>query len=112
MTLKEILKEVYAGFVAKAQKDVEAGEKAIEIASVGNDVIAVGKTWTEAIGDDGKISDAEAKKMNDVFGDVVDRRCPDVSGAALTFVYNGFTVFGIGFKGLKHYLNKWFGIDL
>lgn len=112
MTVKQICKEVYAAFVKKAKADIAAGEKATLAVDVGNDIIGIGQSWTGSIGDDGKISDDEETKMNEVFGSVIDKRVPDVSGAAVTFVYEGFTIFGLGFKGVKFYLNKWFDLGL
>jgi len=112
MNSNDIIKKVYAAIVRKAKKDIAAGESAQIAVDVGNDVITVGQTWTSAIGDDGKISDTEEQNMNNVFGSVVDKRIPNTSGATVTFLYEGFTIFGIGFKGLKFYLNKWFGLDL
>lgn len=112
MKSNDIVKKVYAAIVRKAQSKIAAGAPGQLAADVGDDVIAVGQTWTSAIGNDGKISDEEAAKMTDVFDTVVDRRIPAVDTIAVTFLWEGFSLFGIGWRGLKYYLNKWFDLGL
>lgn len=112
MNSNDIVKEVYAAFVRKAKRDITAGEKGQKAVDFGTDVIDVGRTWTGSIGDDGKISDAEEQHMNQVFGSVVDKRCKNQTGLGVKILYEGVTLFGFGFKGVRFYLNKWFDLDL
>lgn len=112
MKNSDIIKKVYAAIVRKAQKKIAAGTPGQLAADIGDEVIAVGQTWTSAIGNDGKISDAEAVKMTDVFDMVVDRRILAVENVGVTLLWEGFSLFGIGWRGLKYYLNKWFDLEL
>lgn len=113
MTLKKIIKEVYAAFIEKARRNCQAEGSARVAVVVGNDLVKVGQTWTKAFADDGSISEAEAAEMNSVAGEFIDAHVPEVNGGfALRVVYNGFSVFGFGWKGLKFYLNQWFGLEL
>lgn len=110
MTSNQKLKDIYAAIVAKAQSKIAAGEKATLATDVGNDIITVGQSWTKSLGDDGKISDGEAASMNAAFAAVVDKRIPDVEIPSI--LWDGLTIFGWGFKGLRFYLNKWFDLGL
>lgn len=112
MKSNDIVKKVYAAIIREAQKQVAAGQPGQVAAGIGTDVILIGQTWTTAIGDDGKVSDAEVVKMTDAFNAVVDRRIPSVENLGVTLLWRGFSLFGVGWKGLRHYLNKWFGLGL
>ena len=47
-----------------------------------------------------------------MFGATVDKWVPKQSGVGVSLLWNGFSLFGIGWKGLKHYLEKWFDLEL
>ena len=112
MNSTDIIKQVYAAIIKKQKKhciDDGTAKTAIEI---GDGVIEVGKTWTSAFGDDGKIDDAEEEKMNATFSEKIDKWVPNVSGYAVKVIWEGFTFFGLGWKGLKYYLNKVWDLGL
>ena len=112
MTLKEIVSTVHAAFVAKAQKKVAAGESAQTFAEVGGDVVEYGGKWCAAVANDGKLDDTEVVKIRTEFDERFLKRVPEVKGIGLTLLWEGVTLFGIGFKGVKWYLNKWFELGL
>ena len=112
MNSNDIIKKIYAAAITKQKKHCIEDGTAKTAVEIGNDVIEVGQTWTSAFQNDGKIDDDEEKKMNEVFGAKVDKWVPKVSGVAVTFMYEGITFFGIGWKGLKYYLNKFWDLGL
>ena len=112
MNSNDIIKKIYAASITKQKKHCIEDGTAKTAVEIGNDVIEVGQTWTSAFQNDGKIDDDEEKKMNEVFGAKVDKWIPNVSGVSVTFLYEGFTFFGIGWKGLKYYLNKFWDLGL
>ena len=55
----------------------------------------------------------KAKAANDEkFASLIDEHVPAADGMAVRIAWNGISIFGIGWKGLKHYCNKWFGLNL
>jgi len=112
MTLKECIIKTHDAIVDKAKKNIDAGASAQTIADIGTDVIEYGKTWTEAVGNDGKIDDAEMEKIKTTFNDKIDKRVPDVSGIGVTVIWDGISILGIGWKGVRYYLNKWLDLDI
>ena len=112
MESNDIIKKIHREAVRKvaAKCAVEGGGKtAVEI---GNAIIAYGKTWTEGLANDGVIDEEEIANTCAVFDALVDKNIPNIDGVGVSVAYNGFTIFGFGFKGIKHYLNKWFGLGL
>ena len=112
MNSNDIIKDIYAAILKKQKKHCIEDGTAKTAVDLGNDVIEVGKTWTDSFANDGKIDDAEEAKMNEVFAAKTDKWIPNVSGVVVSMLYNGVTFFGIGWKGLKYYLNKMWDLGL
>ena len=112
MNSNDIIKTIYAAVIAKQKKHCIEEGNAKTAVELGNDLVEVGQTWTGSFSNDGKIDDDEEKKMNEVFGAKVDKWIKNVSGVAVSLAYNGVTFFGIGWKGLKYYINKFWDFGL
>jgi len=111
MTTNDIIKKVYAAVVKKAaQKSIEDQSTKVAL-EAGGDVAAIGQTWISSF-KDGNIDDAEEANLNSVFGATVDKWVPMQEGIGVSLLWNGFSLLGFGWKGLRHYLEKWFGLDL
>ena len=110
MTSNRIIKLVHRAAVEKAAAKcaLEGGNKtAVEI---GNAIIAYGKQWTEGLANDGKIDQTEVDGICDEFDKIIEAHVPSVGGWSVGIAYYGFSI--LGFKGIKHYLNKWFNLGL
>ena len=112
MNSNDIIKQVYATIIKKQKTHCIEDGTAKTAVELGNDLIEVGQTWTNSFSNDGKIDDDEEKKMLEVFNAKVDKWIPNVSGVAVSLAYNGITFFGVGWKGLKYYLNKFWDLGL
>jgi len=112
MSTNEILKKLHDALVAKAQERVTVEGKAKVVTEIGNAIIDYGRMWTEGLADDGRISNAERAAIDAKFASLVDSRVPSAAGVTVRIAWNGLSLFGIGWKGLKHYCNKWFGLRL
>lgn len=108
----DILKELHDALVEKAQVRVAVEGKAKVATEIGNAIIDYGKMWTEGLSDDGRLSDAERTAIDAKFASLIDAHVPAAEGTAVGIVWNGLTIFGFGWKGLKRYINKWFGLNL
>lgn len=112
MTTNEILKEVHAALVEKAAQRIAIEGKAKVAAEIGSAIIDYGKLWTEGLADDGKLSSDEAKKITMKFDSLVDTHVPSYGGTGVNIAWNGLTIFGLGWVGLRKYLAKWFKLNL
>ena len=112
MNSNDIIKKVYSAIIQKQKKHCIEDGTAKTAIEVGNDVVEIGQTWTNSFSNDGKIDDDEEKKMNETFASKVDKWIPNVSGVVVSVAYNGVTIFGFGWKGLKYYLNKFWELGL
>lgn len=117
MNTNEVLKKIHKAAVQKAAVKCAVDGSARSAVEIGNAIIAYGQKWTEGIADDGKLSEAEIGKIQDAFELVLDRYVPALENSAVDIVYNGvdswlLRLLGVSFQGLKHYLNKWFGLNL
>lgn len=112
METNEILKQVHAAAVAKAADKCIVEGSAKTAIEIGREIVAYGQTWIDSFADDGTITDKEETLINAAFGDLVDKRVPNVSGATVGIAWNGLSFLGLGWKGAKHYINKWFGLAL
>ena len=112
MESNEILKQIHAAAVAKAAEKCRVEGSAKTAIEIGREIVAYGQSWIDAFADDGTISGEEATRINAAFGGLVDKRIPNVSGTTVGIAWNGLSFFGIGWKGVKHYINKWFGFAL
>ena len=110
MSTNDIIKKIYAALVKKAAKKSFEDKNTKVALEVGGDVAAIGQTWIASF-KDGNIDAAEEKNLNDTFGATVDKWVPKQDGIGVSLLWNGFSLFGIGWKGLKHYCEKWFGLE-
>jgi len=110
MSTNDIIKKIYAALVKKAAKKSFEDKNTKVALEVGGDVAAIGQTWIASF-KDGNIDATEEKNLNDTFGATVDKWVPKQDGIGVSLLWNGFSLFGIGWKGLKHYCEKWFGLE-
>ena len=111
MSTNDIIKKIYAAAVKKAAKKSFEDKNTKVALEVGGDVAAIGQTWIASF-KDGNIDATEEKNLNDTFGATVDKWVPKQDGIGVNLLWNGFSLFGLGWKGLKHYLEKWFDLEL
>ena len=111
MNSNDIIKKIYAAAVKKASKKSFEDKNTKVALEAGGDVAAIGQTWIASF-KDGNIDATEEENRNAVFGAVADKWIPKKEGVGVRLLWNGFSLFGIGWKGLKHYLEKWFDLDL
>ena len=111
MNSNDIIKKIYAAAVKKASKKSFEDKNTKVALEVGGDVAAIGQTWIASF-KDGNIDATEEENLNAVFGATVDKWVPKQEGVGVSFLWNVFSLFGLGWKGLKHYLEKWFDLDI
>ena len=111
MNSNDIIKKIYAAAVKKASKKSFEDKNTKVALEVGGDVAAIGQTWIASF-KDGNIDATEEENLNVVFGATVDKWVPKQEGIGVSLLWNGFSLFGLGWKGLKHYLEKWFDLDI
>ena len=113
MDTNECLKQIHAALVAKAKERCEVSgnnQLALEISSK---VAEYGSSWAAGFGNDGKIDDEEERVLNAKFNALVDAYIPKKDGILVDKAWNGFSFCLINvFKGVKNYLNEWFGLEL
>lgn len=111
MSTNDIIKKIYAAAVKKAAKKSFEDKNTKVALEVGGDVAAIGQTWIASF-KDGNIDATEEQNLNAVFGATVDKWVPKQDGIGVNLLWNGFSLFGLGWKGLKYYLEKWFNLEL
>ena len=113
MDTNDAIKQIHAALVAKAKKRcaVDGNNKlALEI---GSKVAEYGSAWAASFGNDGVLDDAEEDDINRQFDAIVDEYIPKREGVLVEKAWNGFSILFINvFKGVKNYLNEWFGLEL
>ena len=113
MDTNEAIKQVHAALVAKAKAKcaIEGNNKlALEI---GGKVAEYGSAWAAAFGNDGVLDDDEGRQLVAKFNAIVDAYIPKKDGVLVEKAWNGFSVLFVNvFKGVKNYLNEWFGLEL
>ena len=113
MNTNECLKQIHAALVANAKKRcaVDCSNKvALEI---GSKVAEYGSAWAAAFGNDGVLDDDEERQLVAKFNEIVDTYLPKKEGVLVDKAWNGFSILFINvFKGVKNYLNEWFGLEL
>lgn len=113
MNTNDAIKQVHAALVAKAKAKcaVEGNNKfALEI---GGKVAEYGSAWATAFGNDGVLDNDEERALNAKFNAIVDAYIPKKDGILVDKAWNGFSFCLIKiFKGIKNYLNEWFGLEL
>ena len=111
MSTNDIIKKIYAAAVKTAAKKSFEDKNTKVALEVGGDVAAIGQTWIASF-KDGNIDATEEQNLNAVFGATVDKWVPKQDGIGVNLLWNGFSLFGLGWKGLKYYLEKWFDLEL
>ena len=113
MNTNDAVKQVHAALVAKAKAKcaVEGNNKfALE---VGGKVAEYGSVWAAAFCNDGVLDDEEERQLVAKFNAIVDTYLPKKDGVLVEKAWNGFAFcFVTVFKGIKNYLNEWFGLEL
>lgn len=113
MDTNECLKQIHAALVAKAKKRcaVDGNNKlALEI---GSKVAEYGSSWAASFGNDGVLDDDEERALNAKFNALVDAYIPKKEGLLVEKAWHGFSFCFVSvFKGVKNYLNEWFGLEL
>lgn len=112
MESNEILKQIHAAAVAKAAEKCRVEGSAKTAIEIGREIVAYGQAWIDAFADDGTISGNEETRINAAFDELIDKRVPNISNSTVGIAWNGLSFLGIGWKGAKHYINKWFGFSL
>ena len=118
MTTNEMLKTTHLATVQKVAVQCAIDGSSKKAVEIGNAIIEYGKAWADGFADDGKLDEAEVGKIQEAFASVVNKYVPDIDSPAVAIVYDGIdswflrTFFKVEFKGLKHYFNKWFGLEL
>ena len=113
MNTNDAIKQVHAALVAKAKaKCAVEGNNRLAV-DIGAKLADYGKEWAEAFSNDGVIDDSEEDALNRKFAAIVDNYIPKKEGVLVEKAWNGFTFcFVTVFKGVKNYLNEWFGLEL
>ena len=117
MNTNEVLAGVHEAAVKKVAVKCAAEGSAKRAVEIGNAIMAYGKLWTEGFADDGRLDAAEIAKIQEGFERILAEYVPTMEGPAVAVAYNGLDswilkLFRMEFKGIKHYLNLWFGLDL
>ena len=112
MSTNDILCELHAALVAKARERcrVEGDNRtALEIAGA---LIDYGKLWSEAFANDGVMDDAEELAIIAKGDEIIRNKVPSIENSGVKIAWNGLSLFGIGWSGLKAKLREWFGLSL
>lgn len=113
MNTNDAIKQIHAALVAKAKaKCAVEGNNRLAL-EIGARLAGYGKLWAAAFGNDGVLDDAEENDINRQFAAIVDEYIPKKDGILVEKAWNGFSILFINvFKGVKNYLNEWFGLEL
>ena len=113
MTTNDCIKQTHAAIVAKAKAKcaVDGNNKlALEISGK---IAQYGSAWAVAFGNDGKLDDVEERELIAKFNSIVDTYIPNRDGVLVDKAWNGFSILFVNvFKGVKNYINDWFGLEL
>lgn len=113
MNTNDCIKQVHAALVAKAKVKcaIEGNNKlALEVSGK---VAEYGAAWAAAFGDDGKLDDDEERMLTAKFNAIIDAYVPAFDDPIVESAWDGFSILFVNvFKGVKHYLNKWFALGL
>lgn len=113
MNTNDAIKQVHAALVAKAKSRCAVDGSNRLALDIGAKLADYGKEWAAAFGNDGVLDDAEEDALNRQFAAIVDNYIPKKDGVLVEKAWNGFTFcFVTVFKGVKNYLNEWFGLEL
>ena len=113
MDTNDAIKQIHAALVAKAKRRCSVDGSNRLALDIGARLADYGKAWAEAFGNDGVLDDAEEGVLNRQFDVIVDKYIPKKDGILVEKAWNGFSILFINvFKGVKNYLNEWFGLEL
>lgn len=117
MKTNEVLSNIHGAAVKKAAAQCAVEGDALRAIEISNAIIAYGQQWAESFADDGKLSDAECAKIQAAFDAMLDKYVPSLDNPAVSIAYEGMSgwflkLFGIEWKGIRYYLNQWFGLGL
>ena len=113
MDTNDAIKQIHAALVAKAKAKCSVNGNNKFALEVGGKVAEYGSAWAAAFGNDGKLDDDEEHALNAKFNAIVDNYIPKKDGILVEKAWHGFTFcFVTVFKGVKNYLNEWFGLEL
>ena len=113
MNTNDAIKQVHAALVAKAKRRCSVDGSNRLALDIGARLADYGKEWAEAFGNDGKLDDDEERALNAKFNSIIDAYLPNKDGILVEKAWNGFSILFINvFKGVKNYLNEWFGLEL
>ena len=113
MNTNDAIKQVHSALVAKAKaKCAVDGSNRLAL-GVGAALADYGKEWAAAFGNDGVLDDDEERQLVAKFNAIVDTYLPKKEGVLVEKAWNGFSILFFNvFKGVKNYLNEWFGLEL
>ena len=113
MNTNDAIKQIHAALVAKAKAKCSVDGNNKFALEVGGKVAEYGSAWAASFGNDGVLDDAEEDALNRQFAAIVDNYIPKKDGILVEKAWNGFSILFINvFKGVKNYLDEWFGLEL
>ena len=113
MDTNDAIKQIHAALVAKAKRRCSVDGSNRLALDIGAKLADYGKAWAEAFRNDGVLDDDEEDALIKQFDEIVDEYIPNKDGILVEKAWNGFTFcFVTVFKGVKNYLNEWFGLEL
>lgn len=113
MNTNDGIKQIHAALVAKAKaRCAIAGNNKLAL-EIGAQIAEYGSAWAASFANDGKLDDDEERLLVAKFNALIDSYVPSKSGVLVDKAWNGFSIFFVNvFKGVKNYLNEWFGLEL
>ena len=112
MNSNDCIKMVHNALIDKLAERCAVDGNARYAIEIGRDLAAYGQRIAAAFADDGKISDVEKEDICAQFAEKVVPHIPAVDNSGVSIAWNGFTFFGLGWKGLKYHLNKLFDLGV
>jgi hypothetical protein len=108
----EILVAIHKQAVEKVSAKTIQDGKNLEALRIGSALMEYGRLWVDSFKDDGTITDEEKNALNTKFEELSKEYIPAIEGTTVSIAWNGISFLGIGWKGLKSYINKLFGFNL
>ena len=113
MNTNDCIMQLHAALVAKAKARCAVDGNNKFALCLGAKFAEYGAKWAAAFANDGKLDDAEERDLNDEFNIIITSYLPPRDGVLVDKAWNGFSVLFVNvFKGVKNYLNEWFGLEL
>ena len=113
MDTNECIKQIHSALIAKMKRQCSvAGNNKLALEVSGN-VGEYASALATSFGNDGVLDDEEERRINAKFNAIVDMYLPSRNGKIVDKAWNGFSILFVNvFKGVKNYLNEWFGLEL